>query len=610
MSQSSIGTPELREDAANPVGVMLGEARAIRSDEYLTSTPLGIGVTATGSAEDVNPLTAPQEMLSVLPSGPITTVLFLDGTALKLGPLLPDQVLMSARGWLGTLLLVLAAPAWFRVLTGSRWIGYFAVALIAFSPHNAWWSNTSVGILGFAFAGAVSLQRAALAAHEGRYLRAVIWGMASAVLLVRTPLLYPPWALVLVPAVVLGMAAGLLARAGARRSALVTIGSVGVLTVLLLGAVLWENWEALEAARGTVYPGARLATGAAHSMQTLFGATNLDILTEVDAVVGGNQSEISSGFTIGLVLAVLLLARGFLARVVGHRWAVVTVLSITGFWMIWSTVDFGALGYRIPLVNMVPAGRAAQVVGHLAVILLCLVLPGTAKRGSVAFSVLAAGVTAIVTGYAGSLLRVQNVPELSVRTIWIAALAVAVVVFLLTYRPRAPWGYVLGGVLAFSLVWNVNPLLFGLADLRESSVAKDMLESGRRARADGVVWASDAYSVDTLMIATGVPALTGRQMAGPDVEEWEKLDPGRAHEDVWNRGGSFIWFTWNEDDRLVFDNPSPDAIRITGSPCVVAERLTELTTIVATRELDLDCLTEVDTFTWGGQPRWTYTVRP
>lgn len=609
VSQSSIGAPELRQDPADPAGAMLGEARAIRSDEFLTSTPLNLGVAASGKVDDLNPLTAPQEVLSVLPAGPVTAVLFLDGTALQLGPWLPDHVLLSARLWLGVLLLVLAVPVWFREITGSRWIGWFAVALIVFSPHNAWWSNSPATILGFAFAGAVALQRAASSVAGAGRIRAVAWGALSGALLTRTPLLYPPWAVVLVASVLITTVAFMLAQPDRRRSSLSAIGGVGTLTVVLLGAVLWENWEAVRASAATIYPGERVTTGAAHALQAFFGATNLGVLTEVDSVVASNQSEISSGYTVCLVVALMILCRGLPARGAGHRWAVLTLLAATAGWTMWATVDFGELGYRIPLVNTVPSGRAAQVLGHLGVMLLCLVLPATASRGSTRFAALAAGTAALVSAYAGSLLRAQNIPELSVTTIWAAAIALGVVVFLVVRRPRAPWGYVLGATMALSLVWNVNPLLFGLADLRGSQVAQRMLSEGARAREDGSTWAADGYSVDSLLMATGVPSVSGRQMSGPDTDEWIKLDPGGGHEEVWNRGGSYIWFTWTADEELSFANPSPDAIHVTGSPCVVAERLQYVRTIVASRELDHDCLRPEGTFAWGGSPRWVYAVR-
>src|SRR6185436_10606214 len=84
VTQSSIGIGSLREDPTHPSGTMIGEARSIRSDEWLTSMPVAIGVTATGSTDYLNPLAAPQQFLSSLPSGPVSSVVLLDGTATQL----------------------------------------------------------------------------------------------------------------------------------------------------------------------------------------------------------------------------------------------------------------------------------------------------------------------------------------------------------------------------------------------------------------------------------------------------------------------------------------------------------------------------------------------
>ncbi len=66
---------------------------------------------------------------------------------------------------------------------------------------------------------------------------------------------------------------------------------------------------------------------------------------------------------------------------------------------------------------------------------------------------------ALVAANAGSLLRSQNLLDLSVQSIWLSSALLALVVFVITYRPRAWAGYVLGGVLVFSLVWHVNPVI-------------------------------------------------------------------------------------------------------------------------------------------------------
>jgi len=157
VTQSSIGISGLREDPAHPSGHMIGRAVRIRSDEYLTSTPLSIGVTATGSTADLNPLTAPEGFFTMLPSGPVSSVVLFDGTILRLGTFVPDQMLIAARWWFPFLLLALGAPAFFKTLTGSRNVGFFAAALIIFSPASAWWSFSLVGMLGFTIAGAAAI---------------------------------------------------------------------------------------------------------------------------------------------------------------------------------------------------------------------------------------------------------------------------------------------------------------------------------------------------------------------------------------------------------------------------------------------------------------------
>ena len=215
---------------------------------------------------------------------------------------------------------------------------------------------------------------------------------------------------------------------------------------------------------------------------------------------------------------------------------------------------------------------------------------------------------ALVAANAGSLLRSQNLLDLSVQSIWLSSVLLALGVFVITYRPRVWAGYVLGGVLVFSLVWHVNPVIFGLADLRGSAISKTMLHEGEQARQMHTVWASDNIFVDTLMAATAVPSLSGRQLAGPERDAWAKLDPTLANEAIWNRGGSYIWFDWTDATDLTFSNPSPDAISISGSPCAVAQRMPELKDIISSHKLDLSCLSEVDSFTWGQGQRWVYAV--
>ena len=613
VSQSSIGVDELRADPNLPTGTTIGTPRDIRADEYRTSTPVYLGVAASGSAEDLNPLSGPQQLLSALPAGPLSSIVLLDGTALQLGPVLPDRMLFAARWWLPFLVIALAAPPYFRRLTGSRSIGYFAAALIVLSPANAWWSYAPLNVLAWSMAGAVAMLCGTEAWREQRRPVAVGWTVLAALLLARTVYAYPPWAIIIVPTVVLAAAASVLFVPEKRRSALAVVGAAGAMTLGLVAILLWENRQAIAVVANTSYPGGRRSSGGANAFQEIFGATNLEVLTDLTgpvAFAGTNSSEISSSFAVAFVWVALLLARGVRHQHAGQRAAIYVTLAFSGFWLAWSTISFGSLGARIPLLNLVPSGRSADVIGFLGVLLLCLVLPRTARRNSFAFSLMTAVCVGAVAAYAGSLLIVQTIAALATRDVWLAGALLSIVVLLVTYRPRQRTGYILGGLLVLALVWNVNPVQVGLGDLRETEVAADMLREGAETTAAGTYWVTDSMFVDSLLMATGVPSISGRQLSGPNTSEWLRLDPERRHEDVWNRGGSYVLFGWTEEEELSWSNPGADVIQVSGSPCTVAERMPGLARVVSSQELQLDCLSaSVDTFTWAALPRYVYDVR-
>ncbi len=608
VSQSSIGIASLRVDPGAATPMMIGGGVGIRSDEYLTSTPLLLGVEATGETDDANPLTAPSGFLTQLPSGPVSSVVLFDGSLLRLGPLLPDQMLLAAHWWLPFLLLALGAPAFFGTLTGNRWFGAFAAAMIMLAPASAWWSFSPIEVLGFTLAGAAGMQRVVAQVAARRYSHAAAWCVGSAVLLARTPLHYQPWAIVLAITILVVAILPLVTVSVGRRAGLLGVGATGLLSVLLAGGVVLENLRSISATLGTVYPGARVASGGAGGVPELFAATDLAGLKHLE-VVGSNPSEISSAFAVAAIWAVLLLVAGVVVPEVRHRRATRTMLAMTGFWFAWSMVDFGPWAARVPVLNMVPPNRSGDVIGYLGILLLCLVLPAVV-RVPVRVAVMISSLLALVAAYAGSLLRASLVPGVAVVTIWLSSLLLGAVVLVISLRPRWWAGYAAAVALAGLLVWNVNPVLIGLADLRGTPFADRMLAQGAAARAAGELWASDDNDVNALLVATGVPSLSSRQLAGPDREAWAMLDPAGAAEQVWNRGGSFITFTWTGTDVLSFSNPSPDVIAISGSPCTVAADVPALMTIVASARLDERCLTETGSFEWGGVTRWIYRVAP
>ncbi len=574
VTTSSLGAPSLRQDPSNPQGVGLGAPQLLRGDEYFTDTPLVLGQIAAGGSFETNPLTESPNFIEQLPSGVFSSVTFIDATLFRFTPVVPDSMLFAARWWLASLLLFVFAPLWFREITGRARFGALCAALVFFAPSTQWWSYRPVTILGFVFAGCYLAFPIARAVSRRRWPPAIGLALLAGICLARYPTNYQPFAIVLGLPVITVTTVVLVRRHSLDRFARgLTVALVAGAGTLLLVGVVAENWASIQATVNTVYPGERRSGGTAEPAWAFFSAPAYGTLRTADPIVGSNASEMSSGFTVMVVWAVILLIALPTLRRSIDRWAVGIAFIFCALWLSWISIDWGAFGTRIPVMNLVPPQRAMGMIGIVCSIAACLVLSWlrpTARLRIVAAA--AALVCAVLTVWGGSSLRGAHYPTLRWRWIVLTALVVGLCVWAVTRFPNRTWPMILAGLALVLVTGRVNPVIAGLGDLRTSPTAKAMLIHGDQARAQGIVWASDTVGFDSLMMATAVPALSGRQQSGPDDGEWRRFDPSGSAEGVWNRAGTFIHFEWVESADVALRNDSPDSITVSGSPCELHRR--------------------------------------
>ena len=614
ITTSNIGIDSLRQDPSDPLGLQLGHTQAIRSDEYGTGSPLWLGEIARGGSDATTPLSAPADFILQLPDGPISGIVFFEGSALALGQFVPAQMLFAMKWWLPTLLLFLGLPIWFRQITGKlRW-GYLAAVLTFLAPGNAWWSGLAVNTIGFVSAACALTIFSSSSLARKRYWTAAVGFVVAGILFARTPTYYQPFAIMLSIPFVIATALVIMFQDVRLRSRVLSLAAITASGILWTAALFWESRDVLAAGLNTVYPGTRLSSGEAVLPGFALGATNLGGLFDPASVAQTNQSEISTSFTLLLGVTAVLVAFGGRSSVGRKTFTAVflTMAVASLFWLAWISFDWGSWSAAIPLVNRVPAGRAVLGLGFLATITFCLFMsqyrPGWGGKWIVPST--AALVAGGLSAAGGILLRAEGfLPGLGPRRVALAALICALVIFALVRWPGNVWSMVSAGVAALSLSIVVNPVIFGVGDLRDSPTAGKFLDWAETSREDGTVWASDSPYIDSLMMATGTPSLSGRQIIGPDMSEWRKLDPGSANENVWNRGGAHVKFEW-VDEGLRFEQPYPDVIKVVASPCVVQSRLTELEYVVSSEELDASCLTQIDTVEWFGQSQYVYELTP
>lgn len=605
---SSIGVAELRQDPSHPEGYQIGSSSVIRSDEFNAFSPIAISIMATGAAPTTSYLAAPADVVHRYPSGGFfETFVYFDSTMLRAAAILPDEMVFAAHWWLPAVALLLFLPKWFEQVGSSRNMGWLAAFLIALSPAASWWTMMPIQLIAYTVAGSSLLLSAYCGFKSKRSALPLLQSVVGGILLAGIPSFYIPWSLVLGLPVLAASALWILSRKDGWLPKLKAVGfTAGVALIFGVGTLL-ENEKGINGLLNTVYPGSRRSTGEAQPFGFLFGAPALGELK--DAVpLGSNQSEMSTAFTVTFVWAVVI----WLGISAMGRWrdnVVALVLAFSGgLWLLWCSFNFGPMGAKIPLLNYVQPARAAQVCGILGALLVGVLLSRLPDNRRWRLSIASALATGLVTAYAGSELQLSYLPTMSRKEVLLAAAGVAVVVFIVTSFPKSAFSVGIAAALMAIPVFGSNPLIFGLGDLRASTTAKYFYSEGKVSRAAGSLWASDRPSVDTLLLANGVPSLTGVQRSGPDASKWTVLDPEQRFANDWNRGGGFIQFFWTPGAPPAFSNNGTDRTIVHIDPCDLKESFPSLTHITASQELSGSCLSLEKELTWSGQETLIYKV--
>lgn len=598
--------------------MLLGTPRAIRSDEYMRSTPWRLG-TLRRSAEDYrSPLTLdPFYAIAAAPNdGIVEYIVFLDAAAVEfLGPILPDTLVFSLYWWLPTIIVLLAMPLWLQRLGVRRGISWLSAALVVFSPAVAWWSLWSLNSLAWILIAGLLLMWAIdrACSQQSVGLWPILAAATSGIFLARTAFSYFPWAFPLAVAILIPTLSFAIVRDQLRRRILL-VGIAAGVGLLVVGLVVMENWDSFEALANTVYPGSRLASGSALNPGFVFGAQHLGVLRQNPTTTSLNQSELSTAYTIMIVPTLVLLValprdawRHMRTQMTAG--SLIAVLALFSIWIMTDVPDF--IGEAIPFMNRIPPTRLAQIIGMPVIILFAIVLDRYDRfRDSEiprAVTILTAGIlTFLISAWSGALLKSSQIPDLRLRYIWLVSILVAALVVLVIARPRrliSLLGLALGAV---TVVILTNPIMMGFGELREGRAA-ELITSESRDADYPVRWASDNLSSDAVLMANAIPSLSGQQWAGPSREAWMVLDPDGNYVEAWNRGTATVVISPTVGLAAPeIEAPHPDLIVVRLDPCDPALDVFQVTHMIASTPTESPCLSRIGEVNLGGATRFMY----
>ena len=599
---------------ADTSNAIAGGPRIVRSDEYVRSTPLRLGIMhahitgATWTQLDAGNARVGSTWRF---SSNDSQALFLEDTM--------SAGIGGARGfaaawWRPVVLGLLSVPAFLLLLGVRLTIGVPVTLVVALAADSAWWSYSPFEILGtVCAAGALLLfgtRRLATSGREDRRraLVGVISVVAGAYVLARVPLLYPPWSLPVVATcgvVVVASVALDLRLAPARRWA-----SVGVLAVSGAAALamFWLAAHAdLQVLASTVYPGSRRVSGAAESIGSVWGGPLMWRLPALgDGAVGTNQSELATGWLV------LLIPSAWTVVAERRRWRSGTYLGAAvpvvaaALLVLWASAPWPASLLHLNPLTLIPTERAPVAAALLAALAFAFSLELLASRAPT--QVTAATITAlsaavfVVVVAAGGALQASALPALRPVDVWGTATVAALVLAVVLRFPGRLWAVLPLVLVAALSTYRVNPGVQGVGDLWNSPAAKTVQDLG--ARDDGR-WAADRFYIDSLLVANSVPTLSGQQSIGPNGAAWAALDPDGRFREIWNRGASFVTFDWSTGETSM-SLSAPDSVHVSIDPCDKGLDTLGVHYVVVSANIVSPCLAPVLSFTWMAAPRFVY----
>jgi hypothetical protein len=521
-------------------GLVAGDPRPIRSDEWRVRTPLIVRQAATGWNQHVD-IAAGSHDIGIVADVPVR-----DWATFVRPHHWGYWMFGLSRGfafewWLNWAVAAAGTYALLVVITRRIVLSASLGAVVAAAPSVQWWTNSFTGcVIGYTCAALAGLIVALREPHRSWRWFALV--AASAWLFACAGTIpYPAWVVPLFVGLAPLAVLAIWVESGEHRVSpaqrVSTVAAVGFGAAVMAGAFFLHHRSALSAISSTVYPGRRSESGGGGDLVGLFGSPYYWYVArraEPVLVNGTNESEAAGP----LMLLLPALVAYTCVAMVGMRGALrrhaAAALAGGMILLAWFLLPIPASLGRIALLDQVPPDRLLHTLGPIGAIGFGVTLALVASSAAAARRRIAASSAVamfVATAVAGTSFRINDAPLPDARIIAVAlAVALAVGVALAGYLRS---GAVALAVIALSATVLTNPLQRGLGPLAGSPA---LAAINAEASSSPDVWwvsTSDAPADIALFTASSAPMVSGPSVY-PNVDVWTRIDPDRSEAAAWN----------------------------------------------------------------------------
>lgn len=573
LNMSSIGmwnqqitqTSSGKEDTS----VIVGEPKAIRTDEWKIQTPFYLAQAANGFKVNNKNMSENGQNMILNYNAPVLDVTIL-GKPFNWGMLFLGKDRGLSWYWSVKLVgILLLAYEFCMILTKKKYLSLLGSTMITFAPAVQWWFMQHNGdLVFFTLAIIVSIYHLFFKKHKiwQQILFALLF-MSSAIgfVLVVYPAFQVPFAYFII-AMLIGL---FIKEKSAFRFSksnviLMVISCITIIAVLL--HFYHVSATAISALLNTAYPGKRFSTGGPGvNMDVAFAALFNYLINwklPYTSTLGFSSSvEVSTYFNL-LPLFIL-----FLPKIIktSKKNAVALVLSIqTIGLLLWYFVTFPKWFAKVSLLSYVPSSRVITMIGFNSMILTIWLIGWIwdsyqERQLSQVEILLVSGTMCMIFAWA----MVLGQTRLALRG-WPMVLTIVIatgLVYLLLSQQKTMFSIILIVLIICSGV-TVNPLTVGTSAIYKKKIVKQIEQVDSQNK--GQVWLSD-FTTSNLLPMLNIKSI-GNTTFVPDLKMWHKLDPKRKFETQYNRYTNMSFNIVNQDNVLAMGNPASDSINVNVRP--------------------------------------------
>lgn len=527
--------------------LLYGQPQPIRSDEWLTVTPMVASQAAT-NYHIQNKTIGQGEDMSVILDVPYKNWLVVL-RPWNLGFLiLPFEIAFSLRWWAPLVLLGLVVYLLALKLFPRKYL--FASLLAVFimlSPLIQWWyRDYIISTLAFGL-GALLIAMQFLDTSK-RYIKILLAILLGYTLAVFAFIQYPPFQLMTVFPIILFYVGYLQSRgifAKDKRAELVRLilWCAGALVVsgLLLGLYYVQHKYAIEAIRNTAFPGKRefpSGQGTVATFMHILSSPFSPILqrhTQAAMQYFGNQSEASlfMQYSPLLILPSLIVAGRQYVRSKKIAWDLLLLVAGTILIYVYLFVPGLTSLFRLTFFTIIPTDRFALGIGLLDLFTLLTLTKYLAKEPFNKVTSAAIGAICFLAFVISGLYMRHVSPGLMLRysLILVASLWMATALLLFLYN-RKTLGMAMLAVISLVSVFRINPLYSGLSPLTDTPLARTIRTISKEDPTSE--WIATDDILRTYPQANGASSITGNY-SYPQKNVWLTLDPNPKDAYIYDR---------------------------------------------------------------------------